>query len=90
MIKLNKQTSVTGACLLTIDGKEEQVAFMNANIPVSGTPNISRAIQNVELFKVNKDEVLKDFEAFDRNCIDTQQHHIKVLDENADSSQENG
>ena len=47
MVKLNKQTSVTGACVLTIDGKEEQVAFMNANIPVSGTPNISRAIQNV-------------------------------------------
>ena len=50
MVKLNKQTSVTGACVLTIDGKEEQVAFMNANIPVSGTPNISRAIQNIELF----------------------------------------
>ena len=82
MVKLNKQTSVTGACVLTIDGKEEQVAFMNANIPVSGTPNISRAIQNVELFKVNKDEVLKDFEAFD-------EYVYGLMDENADSSQEN-
>ena len=83
MVKLNKQTSVTGACVLTVDGKEEQVAFMNANIPVSGTPNISRAIQNVELFKVNKDEVLKDFEAFD-------EYVYGLMDENADSSQENG
>ena len=83
MVKLNKQTSVTGACVLTIDGKEEQVAFMNANIPVSGTPNISRAIQNVELFKENKDEVLKDFEAFD-------EYVYGLMDENADSSQENG
>ena len=82
MVKLNKQTSVTGACVLTVDGKEEQVAFMNANIPVSGTPNISRAIQNVELFKVNKDEVLKDFEAFD-------EYVYGLMDENADSSQEN-
>ena len=83
MVKLNKQTSVTGACVLTIDGKEEQVAFMNANIPVSGTPNINRAIQNVELFKGNKDEVLKDFEAFD-------EYVYGLIDENADSSQENG
>ena len=82
MIKLNKQTTVTGACVLTIDGKEEQVAFMNANIPVSGTPNISRAIQNVELLKGNKDEVLKDFEAFD-------EYVYGLMDENADSSQEN-
>ena len=82
MVKLNKQTSVTGACVLTIDGKEEQVAFLNANIPVSGTPNINRAIQNVELFKGNKDEVLKDFEAFD-------EYVYGLMDENADSSQEN-
>ena len=82
MVKLNKQTSVTGACVLTIDGKEEQVAFLNANIPVSGTPNINRAIQNVELFKVNKDEVLKDFEAFD-------EYVYGLMEENADSSQDN-
>lgn len=65
MVKLNKQVSVTGACVLTIDGKEEQVAYMNATIPVGGAPNISRAVQNVELFKTNKEEVLKDFAAFD-------------------------
>ena len=82
MVKLNKQTSVTGACVLTVDGKEEQVAFLNANIPVSGTPNINRAIQNVELFKGNKDEVLKDFEAFD-------EYVYGLMDDNADSSQEN-
>lgn len=65
MVKLNKQVSVTGACVLTVVGKEEQVAYMNASIPVGGAPNISRAIQNVELFNANKEEVLKDFAAFD-------------------------
>lgn len=65
MVRLNKQTTVTGACVLTVDGKEEQVAYMNASIPVDGVPNISRAIQNVELFNANKDEILKDFAAFD-------------------------
>ena len=65
MVKLNKKNTVTGACVLTGDGKEEQVAYMNASIPVGGAPNISRAIQNVELFNANKEEVLKDFAAFD-------------------------
>lgn len=65
MVRLNKQVSVTGACALTVNGKEEQVAYMNASIPVGGAPNISRAIQNVELFNANKEEVLKDFAAFD-------------------------
>ena len=65
MVKLNKQVSVTGTCVLTIDGKEEQVAYMNASIPVGGVPNIGRAIQNVDLFNANKEEVLKDFAAFD-------------------------
>lgn len=65
MVKLNKQTTVTGVCVLNIDGKEEQVAYMNASIPVGGAPNIGKAIQNVELFNVNKEEVLKDFAAFD-------------------------
>ena len=36
MVRLNKQTTVTGACVLTVDGKEEQVAYMNASIPVGG------------------------------------------------------
>ncbi len=70
MVRLNKQVSVTGACVLTVDGMEEQVAYMNASIPVGGAPNISRAIQNVELFNANKEEVLKDFAAFDAYVYD--------------------
>lgn len=65
MVNLNKQTTVTGVCVLNIDGKEEQVAYMNATIPVGGAPNLGKAIQNVELFNTNKEEVLKDFAAFD-------------------------
>ena len=65
MVKLNKQVSVTGACVLTVDGKEKQVAYMNASIPVGGAPNIGRSIQDVELFNANKEEILKDFAAFD-------------------------
>lgn len=65
MVKLNKQTTLTGVSVLTVDGKEKQVAYMNATIPVSGTPNMGKSIQDVELFNANKDEILKDFAAFD-------------------------
>lgn len=65
MVKLNKQTTVTGVCALTVDGKEKQVAYMNASIPVGGTPNIGHSIQDLELFNTDKEEVLKDFAAFD-------------------------
>lgn len=65
MVKLNKQTTVTGVSVLTIDGEEKQVAYMNATIPVSGTPNMGKSIQDVELFNSNKAEILKDFAAFD-------------------------
>ena len=63
MVKLNKQTTVTGVCTLTVDGKEKQVAYMNATIPVGGTPNIGHSIQDLELFNTDKEEVLKDFAA---------------------------
>lgn len=65
MVKLNKQTTLTGVSVLTIDGEEKQIAYMNATIPVSGAPNIGKSIQDVELFNSNKAEILKDFAAFD-------------------------
>ena len=77
MVKLDKQITVTGACVLTIDGKEKQIAYMNATVPINGKPNISRGIQNVELFSANKEEVLKDFAAFDEyiySLLPTEQH----------------
>jgi hypothetical protein len=70
MVKLNKQTTATGVCVLTIDGKEKQVAYMNATIPVGGTPNIGHSIQDLDLFSTNKEEVLKDFAAFDAYVYD--------------------
>lgn len=65
MVTLNKQTTLTGVSVLTVDDKEKPVAYMNATIPVGGTPNIGHSIQDLDLFSTNKEEVLKDFAAFD-------------------------
>lgn len=65
MVKFNRQTTLTGVSVLTVNGEEKPVAYVNATIPVSGAPNIGRSIQDVKLFNENKDEILKDFAAFD-------------------------
>lgn len=65
MVKLNKSITITGASVINVEGNEVQVAFMNATIPPDGKVNYARAIQNKELFDANREEVLKDFAAFD-------------------------
>ncbi len=65
MITLNKTTNLTGVSKVEVDGKEVQVAIMGASIGPSGKFNTNRTIQNPELFELEKDEVLKDFAAFD-------------------------
>lgn len=61
MVTLNKIINIQGVS--TVGGV--QVAFMNASVNIDGQTNISRNIQNKEIFDQNKDEVIKDFLAFD-------------------------
>lgn len=65
MVVLNKSTTVTGASMVNDGQKDVQVAFMNATIPAGGNANISHSIQDKKLFEANKEDVLKDFAAFD-------------------------
>lgn len=89
MIMLNKTITITGACMLNDGEKDVQVAYMNANIPVDGLINTSRSIQDKKMFEANREEVLKDFAAFDEyvyNCAppeagDTDGNGNKLTDE---------
>ena len=83
MVVLNKSITVNGASMVNDGQKDVQVAFMNATIPVGGNANIGRSIQDKKLFDANKEEIIKDFEAFD-------EYVYGLMEENADSSQENG
>ena len=65
MVMINKTITVTGACVINDGEKDVQVAYMNANIPVDGKINTSRAIQDKGMFEANREEVLRDFAAFD-------------------------
>lgn len=65
MLTLNKTTSVNGISMIEIDGKQVQVAHMNASINVNGVFNSTHSIQNKNMFEAYKGEVLEDFSAFD-------------------------
>lgn len=65
MVFLNKSITITGASMMNVAGKDVQVAFMDARIPSDGKANTARTIQDKELFSENREEVLKDFAAFD-------------------------
>lgn len=65
MITLNEATTINGICELEIDGKKENIAYLNATINIDGNFSINRSIQNQTLFDENIEEIKKDFEAFD-------------------------
>lgn len=65
MITLNEAVTINGICELEIEGRKEQVAYLNAAINIDGKFSINRTIQNQKLFEENMKEVKKDFEAFD-------------------------
>lgn len=61
MVEINQSISVQGISVID----EVNVAFMSANIPIDGKISINKQIQNKEAFEKSKDEVMKDFMAFD-------------------------
>lgn len=65
MVLLNEQITVTGASIIEEGESETRIAYMSANVSADGKPSISHVIQDKDAFKANKEEVLKDFSAFD-------------------------
>ena len=65
MLNMTKQINLTGASVVTVDGKEVQIAIMSASVPMIGMPQITKGIQNQELFQANKETVLAEFAKFD-------------------------
>ena len=45
--------------------KAKQVAYLNASVSKDGNVNINKTIQDKEVFKENKEAVLKDFTEFE-------------------------
>ena len=65
MLSVNKTISINGTSTVEVDGVKTPVAYFNAQIQSDGKYNINQSVQNVELYKSNKDTVKSDYDEFE-------------------------
>ena len=65
MLTTTKTISINGTSTVEVNGVKTPVAYFNAQIQADGKYNINQSVQNVELYKSNKDTVKADYEEFE-------------------------
>ena len=65
MLTTTKTISINGTSSVEVNGVKTPVAYFNAQIQSDGKYNINQFVQNVELYKSNKDTVKADYDEFE-------------------------
>ena len=65
MLSTTKTISINGTSTVEVNGVKTPVVYFNAQIQSDGKYNINQSVQNVELYKSNKDTVKADYEEFE-------------------------
>ena len=65
MLTTTKTISINGTSTVEVNGVKTPVTYFNAQIQSDGKYNINQSVQNVELYKSNKDTVKADYEDFE-------------------------
>ena len=65
MLTTTKTISINGTSSVEVNGVKTPVAYFNAQIQSDGKYNINQSVQNVELYKSNKDTVKSDYDEFE-------------------------
>ena len=65
MLSTTKTISLNGTSTVEVNGIKTPVAYFNAQIQSDGKYNINQSIQNVEMYKANKDAVKADYDEFE-------------------------
>ena len=65
MLTTTKTISINGTSTVELNGVKTPVAYFNAQIQSDGKYNINQSVQNVELYKSNKDNVKADYDEFE-------------------------
>ena len=65
MLKISETRNVSGQVMIGEGENSKQVAYLNASVSKDGNVNINKSIQDSEIFKTNKEAVLKDFTEFE-------------------------
>lgn len=74
MLDINKTISVTGTSSVEITENgnkiKKQIAYMNASIPKNGDFSINKSIQERDLFNIYTNDVIADFNEFEKHVYD--------------------
>ena len=65
MLSTTKTISINGTSTVDVNGVKTPVAYFNAQIQSDGKYNINQSVQNVELYKSNKETVKADYDEFE-------------------------
>ena len=65
MLTTTKTISINGTSTVEVNGVKTPVAYFNAQIQADGKYNINQSVQNVELYKSNKETVKADYDEFE-------------------------
>lgn len=65
MLSTTKTISINGTSSVDVNGVKTPVAYFNAQIQSDGKYNINQSVQNVELYKSNKETVKADYDEFE-------------------------
>ena len=65
MLSSSRTISVRGVSKISVNGVDTPVAYFNTQIQANGKYNINESIENVELYKANKDTVKEDYNEFE-------------------------
>ena len=65
MLTTTKTISINGTSTVDVNGVKTPVTYFNAQIQSDGKYNINQSVQNVELYKSNKETVKADYDEFE-------------------------
>ena len=65
MLSTTKTISINGTSTVEVNGVKTPVAYFNAQIQSDGKYNINQSVQNVDVYKANRDAVRADYEEFE-------------------------
>ena len=65
MLSTTKTISINGTSSIEVDGVKKTLAYFNAQMQSDGKYNINQSVQNVDVYKTNKDAVKADYDEFE-------------------------
>ena len=65
MLSTTKTISINGTSSVEVNGVKTPVAYFNAQIQSDGKYNINQSVQNVDVYKTNKEAVKADYDEFE-------------------------